>query len=359
MHDDAFNKLKMINKKRILITGGAGYLGNYVAQVLIRYGYAIRTIDIMPNVRDIATAGIEVYTGDIRDYSVAYQATEGVDYVIHAASEVPYGKREDICSIMDRGTSNVFTAAEKNKVERVVHISSPAVYGLQMNGAIEENAELRPQGLHGESKLLAERICEKFRKKGMVVSVLRPTPLVGAGRLGIFQIFFDWISEGRKIPVIGNGRNRLQLMNTGDLSEAIYCTIKAPATVANDVFNVGAERFGMLKDDFKEFISEVQSRSRLFFFPSLPIKYLLYMLEITRLSPIYGGVYKIIDKDLTISIEKIKKQLGWYPRKSNVESLVEAYTWYQKCKETVQFDYGKSNRTLLKKGILKLIKRAF
>ncbi|MCX6433131.1 MAG: NAD(P)-dependent oxidoreductase, partial [Actinobacteria bacterium] len=66
----------------------------------------------------------------------------------------------------------------------------------------------------------AEGICQELRDQGLCVCVIRPRTFIGTGRLGVFQILYDWVESGCRIPVIGNGQNRYELLEVEDLCEA-------------------------------------------------------------------------------------------------------------------------------------------
>src|SRR5439155_414280 len=91
----------------------------------------------------------------------------------------------------------VLRAARVAGVERVVYISSTAVYGVPEKHPIEEDDPLIGVGPYGESKIVAERICLETRADGYCVPVLRPKTFVGRGRLGVFQILYDWVHDGK------------------------------------------------------------------------------------------------------------------------------------------------------------------
>lgn len=90
---------------------------------------------------------------------------------------------------------------------------------------LDEAAEVIGVGAYGKSKIEAKKLCVEYREKGLSVTVLRPKTFVGPHRLGVFEILFDWIKDGKKIPVIGSGNNRYQLLDVDDLVEAIYLLV--------------------------------------------------------------------------------------------------------------------------------------
>ena len=318
----------MPEDKKILITGGAGYLGAYAANYFLKKGYPVCILDICDYAQDDYSGPVEYFKGDIRDYNLVQNALQGVDVIIHAAAELPFKKKQDIFSVTVGGMKNILEAAKKNKVRQVIFISSTAVYGIQRNMPVYEDAGYSAVTTHARSKIMAEKLCEEYRNYGLSIAILRPAPLVGEGRLGIFSLFFDWIREGRRIPVIGNGGNRFQLLDTQDLCNALQEIIKTSSPLANDNFNIGAKIFGTFNEDLSDFIIKVKSKSRLVHFPGQVIKIILKICEKTKISPIYEGVYGIIDKDLYFSIDKIGRALGWQPKSSNVDALAKAYTWY-------------------------------
>src|SRR5919204_2196866 len=143
--------------------------------------------------------------------------------------------REAIRSVNVGGTENVLLAARDAAVGRVIFISSTAVYGVPEKHPIEEDDPLVGVGWYGESKIDAEALC---RVAAVETTIIRPKTFIGPERLGVFEILFDWIREGRRIYVLGGGSNRYQLLAVEDLIEAIVHA--ADADVAGEVFNVGA-----------------------------------------------------------------------------------------------------------------------
>lgn len=349
---------KIADIKKILITGGAGYLGTYAANYFLKKGYHIRILDICDQAKDDYAGPVVYFNGDVRDYNLVQNALQGVDLIIHAAAVLPFKGKQDIFSITVNGIKNILEAAKKNNVKRVIFISSTAVYGMHNNMPIYEDAGYHGITNHARSKIMAEKLCEAYRDYGLNIAILRPAPLIGEGRLGIFSIFYDWIRENRKIPIIGDGQNRFQMLDTEDLCEAIQAIINAPMHLVNDNFNIGAKIFGTINEDLCGFINEVKSKSKLIHFSGRITKIILKICEKLKASPVYEGIYGIIDKDLYFSIEKIDKKIGWQPKSSNVNALVKAYKWYLGYEKNKANLYGYiNNRSIFKQGIISLLKK--
>lgn len=302
-------------------------------------------------------APVNFIKGDVRDYQALKKAMSGVDAVVHSAAALPLWKPYDIFSTNVQGTALTLQCALSLGIERVIFISSTAVYGVPKKVPIFEDDPLVGVGPYGESKIMAERLCEAFREEGLTVSIIRPKTFIGPGRLGVFEILFDWVREGRRIPVIGSGNNRYQLLDVEDLCEAIWLTLAKPKEMVNDTFNVGASTFDTVKEDLEEFFKKVGSVSKVIGTPAPLVKWLLRWFEKNGWSPLYKWVYETADHDSYVSIEKIGKRLGWWPKISNVEALVRAYRWYEENYNIIKSRTGITHRVAWNQGILKLIKR--
>jgi nucleoside-diphosphate-sugar epimerase len=315
---------------RILITGGAGFLGLHLARRFHQENHLITSLDIA----DVHTEEYPNTTifvkGDVRDVRLVDSIMKDVDVIIHAAAALPLWNKQDIMDINVNGTSSILRSALKNNIKRVVFISSTAVYGVPKKHPIYETDPVYGVGPYGQSKIDAEKLCRDYRKKGLHITTIRPKTFIGTHRLGVFEILFDWIKDGKRIPLIGKGDNRYQLLDVDDLVEAIYLfTTKKYISLFNGEFNIGALSFGQIKDDLEAMFKEVHSSSHVFPLPAWPIKKALWIFEKLKLSPLYQWVYDTADKDSFVSIDKLMKVLNWKPTFSNTQALVKAYTWYK------------------------------
>ena len=219
------------------------------------------------------------------------------DVVVHAAAALPLWSPADIRSTNVGGTRTVLQEARAAGVPRTVFVSSTAVYGVPEKHPLEEDDPLVGVGAYGESKIGAERVCTEFRARGYCVPVLRPKTFLGTGRLGVFQILYDWVRDGKRIPILGSGRNRYQLLEVDDLCAAIWAAATAPPALANSTFNVGATQFESVAADVGALCAHAGSGARPFPVPAAPAKLALRALEAVHLSPLYRWVYGTADKD--------------------------------------------------------------
>jgi len=344
-----------MTKKRVLITGGSGFLGINLARFLYKKGYAIRLIDIVKFDYKDMNDKVEFIQGDIRDQEKLNSAAKNCSIIIHTAAALPLYKEADIRSTEVQGTKNVITAAKKAKAERLIHISSTAVYGIPDHHPLYENDKLDGVGAYGQSKIDAEKACEEVRKEGMCITIIRPKSFVGPERLGVMAIYYDWIRRGKNIPIIGTGNNRYQLLDVEDLCEAILLCMIKPENKVNDTFNIGAKEYTTMKEDFGAIMGYQKTNKKVIPLPAKPIIAVLRLLEILHLSPLYKWVYETAPEDSFVSIEKAEKQLGYKPKYSNKQALIRNYKWYLQHYEEFKNQTGVSHRLPWKQGILKLV----
>jgi nucleoside-diphosphate-sugar epimerase len=314
------------------ISGGAGFLGLHLARRLLAEGHEVRSLDVVPLDDAELERSVEELRGDVRQRERVRELVAGADVVIHAAAALPIqASRESIRSVNVGGTENVLRAAHEAGVRRVVFISSTAVYGVPEKHPIEEDDPLVGVGWYGESKIDAEALC---RVAAVETTIVRPKTFVGPERLGVFEILFDWIREGRRIYVLGKGYNRYQLLAVEDLVDAIVRAATVPEA-ARESFNVGATEFGTVRSDLQALIDHAGSKSRLQPVPVKPAEVALRTLELLHVSPLAEWHYKTAHKDSFVDVSRAQRILGWQPRLSNRDALIETYDWYLANRERV------------------------
>jgi nucleoside-diphosphate-sugar epimerase len=347
-----------VESKTFLITGGAGFLGINMVRYLLERGHKVVSLDIAefdyPE-RDQVT----LHVGDIRDKAAVDRAVAGVDIVIHTAAALPLYSAEDIYSTDIDGLRNVLQSSHEHKVERCIHISSTAVYGIPDHHPLLEDDRLQGVGPYGEAKVKAEEICEDYRKLGMCVPVIRPKSFIGPERLGVFALFYDWAKDGKNFPMLGSGNNRYQLLDVEDLCAAIYLTATLDRERVNDTFNIGAEKFTTMKEDYQAVLDYAGHGKRIIPLPAAPAIWTLRLLEKMKLSPLYKWVYETAATDSFVSIDKAKRVLGWQPKYSNKDALVRNYIWYIEHLHQFENKSGVSHRVPWGQGILKVAKVFF
>jgi nucleoside-diphosphate-sugar epimerase len=345
---------------KVLITGGAGFLGINLIRYLHERGHECVSLDIAdfdyPDMKDKIT----IIKGDIRDPKAVERAMEGVDQVVHTAAALPLYPADDIYTTDVEGTRTLLKEALKRKIDRFVMISSTAVYGIPDHHPLYEDDKLIGVGPYGQAKIQAEMVCLEYRAKGLTVPIIRPKSFIGPERLGVFALFYDWAYTGHNFPVLGSGKNRYQLLDVEDLCEAIYLTMTLPAEKVNDTFNIGAKVFTTIKRDYQAVLDAAGHGKKMIPIPAARLSiWVLRILEKLNLSPLYKWVYETVTEDSFVSIEKAERVLGYKPRYSNRDALVRNYRWYVDHLKDFEGQSGVSHRVPWKQGALTILKKVF
>lgn len=339
----------------VAISGGAGFLGLHLARRLVADGHRVRTLDVASLADPGLDGTVEELRGDVRQAHDARRLVDGADALVHAAAALPIqSSREAIRSVNVEGTAVTLVAALEAGVRRAVVVSSTAVSGVPERHPIFEDDPLVGVGWYGQSKVDAEHLCAELGRRGLETVVVRPKTFVGPERLGVFEILFDWIREGRSIPLLGNGENRYQLLAVEDLVDAIVRCLDAP--VVGQALNVGAAVFGTVREDLEALCAHAGSGARLRPIPARPAELVLRGLELAHLSPLAEWHYRTASRDSYVSIDKARRLLGWEPRLSNAETLRATYDWYLAHRDELR-GAGVTHRVPWDQRALRLLKR--
>ena len=162
--------------------------------------------------------------GDIRDRSVVRTAVDGCAQVFHNVAQVPLAQDEDLLRTVNvDGTRVLLDAAVESGVDKVVHTSSSAVFGVPMANPVLPTTVPKPDEAYGHAKLAAEWAClDAVRTAGRCHDRATADDPRVTGDSGIFGILFDWIADGADPIVLGDGRNRYQFVHADDLAERLH-----------------------------------------------------------------------------------------------------------------------------------------
>lgn len=346
---------------KVLVTGGSGFLGINLIRFLRTKGVEeIRVLDIADfDYPEKSESWLKFTKGDVRDIPQVEKVTEGCDVVVHCAAALPLYSEEDIRTTEVDGCRNVLNAARKYKLDRMIQISSTAVYGVPKKHPIVETDPMVGVGPYGQAKIEAENICRAAIAEGYCVSIIRPKSFVGPERLGVFALFYDWAYTGHGFPMIGSGENRYQLMDVDDLDQAIWSAMTYPKEKVATEFNIGAKEFTTMKEDYQAVLDRAGYGKKIKGMPIGLLIFLLRILEKLHLSPLYPWVYETAYTDSFVSIEKAEKLLDYKPRYSNQQALVRNYDWYVAHLDDFKGKSGVTHRVPWKQGALALAKLFF
>jgi nucleoside-diphosphate-sugar epimerase len=337
-----------------LVTGGSGYFGSLLVSKLLASGRRVRVFDLS----DAADRpeDVEFLCGDIRDPRAVGKAVASVDTIYHNVAQVPLAKDKQLFeSVNIGGTETMLAAAKASQARKIVYTSSSAVFGVPKCNPVTEATPPTPGEAYGRAKWEAEKLCDRYTAGGLDITIIRPRTILGHGRLGIFQILFEWIREGSRIPVLGRGDNLYQFVHADDLADACILAAKRPGST---IYNCGAERFGTMRQSLEALCQHAGTGSTVRSVPFRPAVVAMNLTATLGLSPLGPYHALMYGRSLYFDIGKAKRELGWQPRYSNEKMLIESYDWYVKNRENVLAASGASHhRSAVKQGILRLVRR--
>lgn len=313
--------------KRVLITGGLGFIGSNLAQRLVRDGARVAVCDAMiegyggnfANVAEIRS-DLEVHLSDVRDEAEMARLVEGRDVVFHLAAQVSHvlslsNPYPDI-DINIKGTAALLEACRKhNPGALVVRSGTRGQYGPAVRLPVSEETPDDPRGIYEISQLSAEMICRTYtRIHGVRTIPLRLTNVYGPraqmkhSHFGVVNWFVRLALEGRPIPVFGTGRILRDFLYVDDCVEALVAVAAAPSAVG-EVVNVGNDRASTFLE-VAETLRDIVPGAEIVFTDFTP--------ERKAQEP----------GDFVSDIAKIRRLTGWEPRvplREGLERTVEFY----------------------------------
>jgi UDP-glucose 4-epimerase len=238
---------------RILVTGGAGFIGSHIVDRLVGEGYRVRVVDNLSSGsvenlrRYVGSNAVELVVGDLKDPYTALRSVEDVDVVFHFAAnpEVRVGSIDPGVHFNENvvATFNLLEAMRRRGVKEIVFASSSSVYGEPDSIPVGEDAPLRPVSVYGASKASCESLIHAYtRLYGLRAVVLRYANIVGPRmRHGVV---WDFIVKLRGNPVelevLGDGSQVRSFMHVGDAVEATI-TAWTRGGEGYQVYNVASE----------------------------------------------------------------------------------------------------------------------
>ena len=336
-----------------LITGGSGFFGQVLTKKLLKKKKKVRIFDQINS--KIIDPNLEIVIGDIRDKEKINEIFKGVDIVFHNVAEVPIAKNKNLFwSVNYEGSKNILDASLTYNIKHFVYTSSSAVYGVPIKNPINESSKKYPAEDYGKAKLASEELCHEFKDKGLPCSIIRPRTILGPGRLGIFQILFEWIYLDLNIPVIDNGNNIFQFIHADDLADV--CISASQKSFSAD-YNVGAKHYGSMRKNLENLINNVGSKSKIKSVSSSFAQLSMNLTSYLGLSPLAKYHSLMYGKSMYFDISLAEKNLDFKPQYSNDEMLFESYKWYKMNRKKI-ISYtadGSNHQKALRQKLLKLV----
>ena len=318
--------------EKVLVTGGTGFLGKRLVELLVKERYPVRVLARkLSNIEPLRKLGVEVFFGDVADKDSLNTAMKGVKLVVHAAAGTSGSKKDSETGTI-QGTQNVLKLCEEHKIQKLIYISSCSVYGVadyKEGQSVTEDSSLEKlpleRGSYSASKQQAESfVIDAMKNMGAPVVILRPGTIYGPGG-DIFTPMLGFSAMNKIFVVIGNGKFELPFVYVDNLVDAIIKAIQDDKA-NNQVFNViDSERINK-REYMNKLIKKLHPKDFIFYFTYKFIYFIIYAQEIlckVLKRPPFLTRYRLISSQKNISYDnsKIINTLNWSPAVTIDEAL--------------------------------------
>ena len=312
--------------KRVLVTGGAGFIGSHLTQALVAQRCRVTVLDNLSSGRfDNLTelhGKIDFHRGDIRNPEDIHAAVRDCEAVFHLAAlvSVPLSVENptDSATINDMGTLNVLNAARENRVQSVVFASSSAIYGDDPKLPKQEDMIPNPLSPYAVHKLTGEYYARLFTDLyGLPATSLRFFNVFGPRQdpsspySGVISIFMSKAVAGQQPTIYGDGEQRRDFVYVSDVVNAMMAAASRNSAAGRSV-NIGTGTAITVNRLWKT----VQEKAGI------------------ELSALYTSERPGDIRDSVADILQAENLLGYKPRVSFEDGMQRTYTWYRKATET-------------------------
>lgn len=308
---------------KILITGGAGFIGSNIARACLKKGYQVRIIDNLStgkleNIKDIRKK-VKFVKADINNQQALSKIMKGVDVVFHEAALASvirsFIEPLKVNEYNITGTLNVLWAAHKNKVKRVIYATSSAAYGNSKIYPVKESFLPQPISNYGVSKLTGEYYCQAFYYLyGLETISLRYFNVFGPYQdphseyAAVIPRFIKAVLNNKPVTIYWDGKQSRDFTYIDNVVEANLKAMKAPKSACGKVFNIACSK--------KISLLEMMAIMEKIFNKKIKINF----------QPKRQGDVRHSLADISLA----KKYLKFKPKVNFEKGLKETILWYQK-----------------------------
>ncbi len=298
---------------KVLVTGGAGFIGSHLVDKLVELGHEVLVMDnLVSGKKENVNSKSEFHQIDICDFETMRPYFKGADFVFHLAAlpRVPLSIEDPIgtSKVNITGTINVFEAAKQNGVKRVINTSSSSVYGNQKTLPLKEDMIPSPISPYGLQKWVGEQFAKIYSELyGLPVVSLRPFNVYGprvdanSGYSLALGKFLKQKSQGKPLTIFGDGEQTRGYCYVGDLVRAFILAMQSEKIKGGEVINAGSD-----KSYTVNFLADLIGKEKTY------------------------GPERLGDiRHTQADVSKAKDLLGWTPEMDFVEGVKETIKWFE------------------------------
>ncbi len=326
---------------KVLVTGGTGFIGSRLVQRCKQRGddvvilSQVNTQAEKENAQELESQGFSIVNGSVIDKEKVLQAVSGCSVVFHLAAAQHEANVPDqhFWDVNVEGTRNLLDASIESGVQRFVHGSTIGVYGVEIQGEINEASPLKPDNIYGVTKKAGEELVLSYQDK-LPVSAVRISETYGPGDRRLLKLFKG--IKNRRFFVIGEGENKHQLVYVDDLIDGLFAASEREEALGEVFVVAGSEK--LTTNDMVDTIADVVQVKKLAFKAPMWPFYLLAVLMEKTLRPL--GIQPPLHRR---RLDFFKKTLYFSPDKSSSLLGFEAKTSFRKGAELTADWYKKQN----------------
>jgi len=309
---------------KILITGGAGFVGSHLCDKYTKNGDTVLCLDnfmngSLTNIRQLLNyRNFKLVNGDIRDFDLLEKITRDVDVIFHLAAQIHVDRSivepKMSYEVNVLGTQNILEVARMYDVEKVIHASTSEVYGSTLYAPMDEKHPLNAPHPYGASKIAADRMCNAYIETyGMNICIMRPFNLYGpkqkdSGYGGVISLFAKRVLSNMPPIIYGNGEQTRDYTYIDDIVRAYDMILNYNKEIREPInFGTGKE---IKIIDLATKIIELCDRGG--------------NMKPVHVEPRPGEVQRLI-----ADISKAKEILGWEPNYTIEDGLKKFIDWYK------------------------------
>ena len=324
---------------KILVTGASGFIGGRFARFALEQGFDVRVSGLRAeSVEHLVRRGAEFIPGDLTDGLLVRDLCVDVDAVVHCAGAIgAWGRYQDLHRDNVLVTENVVEACLKQRVRRLVHLSSAAMYfdGRSHVGLTEEQLPKRFKHTYAATKNMAEQKVFGAQEFGLEVIALRPRFVTGAGDMSFFPRLLKQQRKGR-LAIIGNGLNKVDFTSVHNLNEALLSSLLATGSALGKAYNISNGTPIPLWDVINYVMRQMQV-PQVTRYRGYGMAYSLGALNEVACKLWPGqpepGLSRlgaqVMDKDFTLDISRARHYLDYDPKVSLWTALDEFCSWWK------------------------------
>ncbi|QMV18550.1 NAD-dependent epimerase/dehydratase family protein [Granulicella sp. 5B5] len=327
----------MSTKREVLVTGASGFFGGVLKRRLLAEGFAVTNIDLVRD-EDAGAEGLSSIQGDIRNGELLKRtfAEHRFEAVFHCAAMLAHDVKDETLlwtSNVD-GTRLLAEAAQAASVTKIVNISSNCLWAEGFGRPVTEDDAPAPVELYGQSKLEAERALAKLVEQHpeMRVVTLRCPTIIDSGRLGLLAILFEFIEDGKKVWVVGDGSNRYQFIYAQDLATACLLCLEYEES---NLFHIGSDDVPTMRGMYESVIRAAGSKARVAQLPRMPTIAAMQLAHRLKVSPLGPYHYRMIAESFVFDTQRIRRELRWEPTLTNEEMMLRAFSYYSENRRAI------------------------